>query len=710
MAETQPTGSASAASPQIAPAVDEKASHHSPAVSDKTVVPAVTDHPAASTSPHEQKQNAPEIVPMPHTNQAVLTTDLGRQSYHPAPGPPGPPLVVRSDKMQGVADFAQRMFANSREQYLGYFPECGWTIYDLWDSVDIAIDSPPFLEEVLKYITFDNVHRMRAYAVEWSEKNRDRLDFIGGDLTSVYDPNDHLAIVDKIFINGEMNAYPRIFLWHVAHFMRTGMMNVALKKQAMATATNVKANDNHAGKTALNSKPVAEPTSKAAEEENQPRPETTPGSGHRKTNRKKTRPTRKKELTDLPELVTPSEVIPLVQPSIVAPNAAPPPVIPSTPATLQIQSPQAPQAAPAQPPYRGYQTHPSGFGMGGPAPMLSPHMNPANLRNPKGRNPRQGSSSYNQPMPPQVWMENYPAPPISGHQSRQPSGAMSVMQSPRFNAPIPMAQPMMNPTNSMMPYHQNPSMMSSSMPPGQMHYGPMNGPIMHPGMMQPQSAPFSASPMEFAMQNYPHGPSVPRGMSIGDMTNNPQYPYNTPPSHVDQRAGMNRYGSQTNKQPGLFNPYGAEKPDFGMIPGQPGNRKAARNSFSNNTAGRGRKFSNGSHTRLTYGQYNFDRGDQNGPYGGNRHQEAPFVRNFSNNSYFKEVDPTITGDPERGCGEQWIGPQNDYVTFLWIYNLPQNPDPTVEELKEMFQGSVNVPVTNVRIQHDKNNNPIAYVQ
>ncbi|KAF2798896.1 hypothetical protein K505DRAFT_321526, partial [Melanomma pulvis-pyrius CBS 109.77] len=531
MAETQPAGPASAASPQIASAVDEQVPHHSPAIPDKTVVPAATDHPAASTSPHEQKQSAPEIVPMPHANQAVLTTDLGRQSHHPAPTPPGPPLVVRSDKMQGVADFAQRMFANSRDQYLSYFPQCGWTIYDLWDSVDIAIDSPSFLEEVLKYITFDNVHRMRAYAVEWSEKNRDRLDFIGGDMTSVYDPNDHLAIVEKIFINGETDAYPRIFLWHVAHFMRTGMMNVALKKQAMATATatasNVKANDNHASKTALKSSPVSEPTSMAAEEENQPRPEITTGSGH--------------------QIVAPSEVVP-----IVAPNAASPQVIPSTPATPQVQSPQVPQAAPAQPPYMGYQAHPPGFGMGGPAPMLSPHMNPANLRNPKGRNPRQGSSSYNQPMQPQVWMENYPAPLISGHQSRQPSGAMPAMQSPRFNAPIPMVQPMMNPTNPMMPYHQGPSMMSPSMTHGQMYYGPMHGPMMHPGMMPPQSAPFGSPPMEFAMQNYPHGPPVPRSMSIGDMTNNPQYPYNAPPSHMDQRGGMNRYGSQPNKPPGLF--------------------------------------------------------------------------------------------------------------------------------------------------------------
>ena len=278
------------------------------------------------------------------------------------------------------------------------------------------------------------------------------------------------------------------------------------------------------------------------------------------------------------------------------------------------------------------------------------------------------------------------------------------MQSPRYPASVPMGQPMMNPVNSMPPYSQNAGIMSPTMAPGQMPYGP----IMHPGMIPPPTAPYGAPPMEFAQQNYPPGPpgpSGPRGMPIGDMTNNPQIPYNA--QRMEQRAGMHRRGSQTNR-PGLYNPYGAERPDFAAIPALPVGRKPPRNSFSN-SAGRGRKFSIGS--RSGYGQYNFDRGDHNVAYTGGRHPEVPNPRNFPNNGHsssVNEIDPTIAADKERGCGESWIGPKNDYVNYLWVCELPS--DTTPEELQTMFEDAAKVRVDYVRIVYDKRQQPIAYVQ
>jgi hypothetical protein len=304
---------------------------------------------------------------------------------------------------------------------------------------------------------------------------------------------------------------------------------------------------------------------------------------------------------------------------------------------------------------------------------------------------------------------------MSGHQPRRLSGAMSASHSPRFTAPPPMGiHPIMSPGNPMMPFPQHPATTVPHMAPGQISYGTISGSMMHPSMIVSQSIPYSGSPIEFAQQNYPYGPPAPRGMQIGDMKNNPQHhPYNAPPQRIEQHFGTNRRMSYHNKQPGLFNPYGADKPDFGTIPSQQGMRKAGRNSFSN-PASRGRKASLGSYNRLGYGQHPLDRsdrGDRNGHYGANRQPEAPCPRSSSNNNLAPmEVDPTITSDKERGCDEGWIGPHADYVTSLWVCNLPRDPDPTEEELTKFFETSLQVPVINVKISLDKNDSPIAYIK
>jgi hypothetical protein len=437
------------------------------------------------------------------------------------------------------------------------------------------------------------------------------------------------------------------------------------------------------------------------------RPEADPRNETRKNNRTYSHLSRKKKLIEPPDAESPIQGA-LIAPSSAASTIVQPPLVTHSTQTLPV--------VPLYPPTKSHHSQPVEYSMGPRSNMLSPHMNTSTLRYPKGsRKARQGSSSYNQPPPShQGRIENHPVALMFGQQPPRLSGAISATQSPRFTAPPPMgAQPMMNPGNSMMPFPRHPALTSPPNTLSQMSYGPMGGTMMHPSTLPPQPVPYDGPLMDLAQQDYPYGPPVLQCMPIGDMTNGPQYQYTTPPQRMEQCPSTNRRISYTNKQPGLFNPYGTEKPNFGMIPSQQGPRKVGRNSFSNPT-GRGRKTSLSSYSRSGYGQQNFDRGDRgdrNGPYGGNRQPEATSSRSFSNNNFPPmEVDPTITNDKERGCDEGWIAPNASYVTSLWVGNLPRDPDPTPEELTKFFEVTLRVPVLSVKMSTDKNNSPIAYVK
>lgn len=156
----------------------------------------------------------------------MFSTDLGRLAPRKLQGPPYTPVIVRSDRVQDVVTAAQLWLKKYPVQYLCIFPQSGWQIGDLWDEQDIHLETESFCKEVLKFIERDNYIRARDYAHQWSKTYPERLDVVGADMSVLYDPNDHLSIVDKIFVNGEMDLYPRIFLWHVAHNMRTAMLEV----------------------------------------------------------------------------------------------------------------------------------------------------------------------------------------------------------------------------------------------------------------------------------------------------------------------------------------------------------------------------------------------------------------------------------------------------------------------------------------------------
>ncbi|KAJ4325019.1 hypothetical protein N0V94_000903 [Neodidymelliopsis sp. IMI 364377] len=185
----------------------------SPTDSDKTVSTPVADtHPPLELSLGR--------------GSAMFSTDLGKRAPRKLQGPPYAPVIVRSDKVQGVVVAAHLWSKKYPLQYLCIFPDSGWQIGDLWDEHDIYIETEPFCKEVLKFIERDNYVCAKTYAQNWSKLHPERLGIVGGDLTGVYDKNDSLSIVDKIFVNGEEQDFPRTFLWNVAHIIRTAMLEV----------------------------------------------------------------------------------------------------------------------------------------------------------------------------------------------------------------------------------------------------------------------------------------------------------------------------------------------------------------------------------------------------------------------------------------------------------------------------------------------------
>jgi hypothetical protein len=156
---------------------------------------------------------------------------------------------------------------------------------------------------------------------------------------------------------------------------------------------------------------------------------------------------------------------------------------------------------------------------------------------------------------------------------------------------------------------------------------------------------------------------------------------------MDQHRGSHRGtyyqgGKHGDRQPNLYNPYGAERPDFSDIPAHRA-RRNGRGSFSNQTTGRGRKFSTGSYGRNNYASppvpstaYTPEMPPY--PYGGPGPNDVEPFPAF--HDYRQPVEPQQydapaplhdISDPIRGCGQTWIGPENQTVRQLWVQRLPQ---------------------------------------
>lgn len=184
-----------------------------PALAEKTV-----------TSPHPAP--AEHAQPQLGRGSAMFSTDLGKRAPRKLQGPPYAPVIARSNMVLDVVNAAGLWRSKYPYQYLCIFPHAGWKINDLWDDEDIHLETESFCKELLRFIERDNGVRAQKYAQDWSSMHPERLPIVGGDMVELYDKTNPLSIVDKIFVGEESREYPPIFLWHVAHIMRTAMLTV----------------------------------------------------------------------------------------------------------------------------------------------------------------------------------------------------------------------------------------------------------------------------------------------------------------------------------------------------------------------------------------------------------------------------------------------------------------------------------------------------
>lgn len=673
MAETAPIASGTGAAAEVTPSMSL-----SPPLSEKTVVAVVQ---AASPPPEPLAEPVPERasrphkvdvqLPMPHLKLALFSTNGGQHDPRELTKPANyPPVIVHSNGMKDVVDFAAHWRRKLPNQYHCIFPGCGYHITDFWDAHDIHSETPQFLEEVLRFIQHENLHFARQYAVEWATKNRERLSVVAAD--DIYDPQNPISCVDKIFINGETETVPRPFLWHTANIMRMGMLNAAAQQQAAESAAKA----GEAGKAVgsdgrkydpkAKAEPVVEKKAIVAAEEMQPKPGPTPGSGPRK-------PwsslllyqgcvlTRAPEMLGQPPLAVPGS------------NQFPPENYPFLPRNAVLPP------RPVPPPSTSIPM--------GPPVMPSPPGHPATVRNPKGRNAPQVSGSYGPYIGP--W----------GRNSRQSSGGMPPMHVPPFQGPPPFEgppplgqQPIYPMTAGMPQFPPNTEMVPPPMPHNFLHMagpaGAMHVPVMLGGPRLGHNIP----------SNFPPPCHLRGDMHMGDMTNSGRFPPDVNDSRMASRPNMNRRNSR------LYNPYGDERPDFTSIPAQPNGRKGNRSSFSNGTGGvRNRKFSVGSQNPPNNFPYENYPVPPNAPRFNDHGRPAIAPSDLPING---EIDPTVVNDRVRGCGDGWIGPENDFVRQLIMFGLARGTNE--HDIYDFFSRFGALP-THVNIHQDKGGHLLAHI-
>ncbi|KAL1792765.1 hypothetical protein ACET3X_009272 [Alternaria dauci] len=575
-----------------------------------------TPTPIAAGEPLLTEPNRPVVDPIndatrdpkfgPGAGQAFFSTGLGARAPRSL-GDIRPPVIARSVQDPAfVVQAASYWQIKYKSQCLCILPSQGWTIEDLWDAEDIHVEGRTFCEEMLTFISRSTYYWADRFARDWARAHPDRVDFTGLEMGNVYNTNDPLDIVDKIFIFGEPVDFPRVFLWHVAYIL-------------VGTWAEMKKTTDGALRTSLT--PQAH-----AEEQKIANGETEPSSFLATT--KLTMPTESSSAGEKLRLTT-----------TMASGAPDPPNTCPLPQRISSQGPV----------HSG--SH-AGLMRGGNAGIVmessraSPNMHVQPLVIPKA-NRNMGSGSYVQA---HGWVENSNRTPYGAY-PRQPSVTVPNIQSPPFLPPqMAMGQHIPHPMMPVLPPYvqvahngygfQQPDL--GMMPRAHINY--------QQGMVQNQ-------PMNPAFSHHANGQHV----SMGDMTNNMHHANNMLYQHQDPRAPMPRRANQRNAQD-LFDPYSGNNPKFnGALGYNNGGRKSGNNSFVSQP-GRGRKVSNMG-GRDAYNRSNADHNAKVLP-GGPRNTDFNARRRLS------EDDPTITGDSVSGCGHTWIGPKNATVNELWIGDLP----------------------------------------
>lgn len=442
-----------------------------------------------------------------HPGRALFSTELGERLPRQAPGPPHPPVVVRSGpKMAAVAETAMYWRNKFPCQAMAILPGCGWNIEDFWDAKDIQMDTREHYMAALEFLSEQNVVWARTFATEWFQAHPEQAAKTVGlsSMASICDPTNPQDIVDKVFIYGESEKHPPAFLWQAALTMRTTMLEVRAEQKKSNSPEGTKM-----AATALTAKATS------------------------KTNRKITR-SRPQRLTASTE---PSPAVTYSVPTPAEPLAAP--------STQHGAHP--PKRAPSYgPPPTGTITH-HGQAMGAIMAHMPPFaMAPVNTSTPPLYNSRLLSGGYS---------ENRSLGNSGVYASRAPSGTLSNTHSPHFNnAPIAMGLPGVIPQHPGQYVHMSPA----SYPAQAYHPG-----VAHPSMVLPgMHVPGSNMPPGYTQQGF--NDRTPRGM--GDMTNHAHYPHSIPP----QAMGMQQHGNRRNSIYGngngsLYDPYNGTNPAFNEV-------------------------------------------------------------------------------------------------------------------------------------------------
>ncbi|KAF2829781.1 hypothetical protein CC86DRAFT_464288 [Ophiobolus disseminans] len=433
--------------------------------------------------------------------RALFSTQLGDRPHRLAPGPPYPPIVVRSgSRIAAVAEAAMYWRGKFPRQAMGILPGCDWQIEDFWDAKDIQLDTREHYLAVLKFLSEQNVVWARNFATEWFRAHPEHAAKTVGqsNMASMCDPTNPQDIVNKVFIYGESEKHPPAFLWQAALTMRTTMLEMRAEQKKSTPPDDTK--------TAAGA-PPAKATSKA--------------------NRKVTR-SRPQRLTASTE-----------------------PSPPTAPSKQHVAHP--PKRAPS------YGTSQPGTHHGQPMGAIMAHMPPFAMASPNvGTQPlysvngQRFDPSFAARMAFNAYSENRSRVNSGSHAPRLPSGTMSNTHTPHFNnAALAMGLP------GIAPQHPGQyGQMSPSVHPAQLSYPSINAPGIVPGIhVQGSNMP----PMYTQQGFYDR---TPRGM--GDMTNNAQYPQNMPPHVIAmQQQGNRRNSVYGNSGGGLYDPYNGTKHGFG---------------------------------------------------------------------------------------------------------------------------------------------------
>lgn len=619
-----------------------------------------TAAPSVTANGKPKPQNLDYLYDLEVGVDAYFSTDLHRHPARAHQKGPAPVIAVGStNSKQRVAEFAHVFLEKYPYEYRSYFLNCGHVIQDLFDDYDIQVLGSKFLNEVLQFIMCENVAVATQYADDFVKKHPDVLDTIG---YFKYDKKDPNAAVRRIFNNGEIESCHVVFLWHVAHIIR--MVANHIRERCPAVP-----------ETAVKNTAPAQPAGRIT-------------SGGKADPRAEVHPPESRRNASMPGA---APVIP--HRKYIGAYMPPTGNMLTFVGTSEMEGP----------PHPHHKMHPSPdmipMGPYGPS-HLGPHdmPNAPVMRQHANQHPRNRSSSLRHSSGAGstngTWRggmrggENDPVGPMLPPPSRHSSGAMSAVPSPRFNAIQP-AHPV-----PPMGHRMHPSGMYGQYPGNPVSPQLVNAVPCPPQMMYPQqNQPPHGRPFPEHIQ-HGHGPIMmgPPFPPMGDMTNNRQA-FNPAIPPQDMFSHGNRRGMRPDRPPTLYNPYGKENPEFSNI-----TRKSSRNSMSNGQ-GRGRKQS------FTSQRNNF--AQSNGPpigYG------SPDMGPLQVQPVFQHMEnrgpPAL--DQESGCSDNYIGPSNEYVKELLIFDIPEGT--TQEDLVIFFRENVGIHAHVHRIKSDKGGKQLAHIK